>query len=1092
MIKPFGFGRKLALALLLLIPISFLSAGTTSASTTYSPHLRRYPYLTDVVGSYATVNWGTDQSNYNGAVRYGKVGSESCTAHYVQAARTVVSVNKVSEYQWKAMLNLQPGAQYCYRVYLGSSPATELDLLGSDPSPVFRTQVPSGSSQPYSFAFFGDWGYVDSTGTNPYQARLMSLIASSGARFALTAGDNGYPSGSQANYGDLVQTGDSISAVFGPLFWKVPGSSIPIFPVTGNHGITNSDPNHPLILNFPQTMAVALSGGRYVKETYSGLDGTSSANYPSAWYAFDAGLARVYVLDASWADGNIGTASSPYQVDHDYHWTATSPEYQWLQADLAAHPSALKLALWHYPLYSDDPNQSSDTFLQGTGSLEGLLRQYGVQIGFAGHSHTYQRFRASPIGLPSYVSGGGGSPPGTLGTCTALDAYAIKFTTSGKACGSAPVPTSVDQFYHFIMVAVNGTHVTVSPTNSLGQTFDVQNYDFSAGSESTPPTVPGNPTATAFSGTQINLSWSASSDNTGVRGYDIYRNGALIGTTDAHALSYSDNNLAPATTYSYAMDAFDAYGNHSATSGPASATTGSAATYTFTPVADAYVRSDAPTTNNGLVSSIKADASPDYHSYLRFNVGDISGTVTQATLRLYATSSSSTGYRVQSVTANTWDESQLTYSNAPALGAVIGSSGKFSSANWVSVDVTPLITGNGVYDLAVTTTSTSSMSFYSRDAASFWPQLVIQTNLAALTSTPTTAATGTSTPTSTPLATATSTSTLTPTLLPGTATSTPTPTDTANATDTPTPTSVVPTNTPTFTALPATPTFTPTFTALPATPTFTALPATPTFTPTFTALPATPTFTPTFTALPATPTFTPTFTALPATPTFTLTPTSASFTNTPTLMPTPTSTALPATPTSTPTRALSTPVFSDGFESGSLSAWTSKGGLTVQSAVVHTGAQAAEGNTTNGGTYAKKTLPSTYSDGYSRIYFNLVSSASQVNLLRYRTSADVSLGYLFVSTTGKLSLRNDVAATTITSSTSVSSGWHALEFHATINGASSITEVWLDGVKVNALSVTTNLGSTPIGAFQIGEVQSGRTYDVIFDDVVFDIQQVGP
>jgi large repetitive protein len=140
----------------------------------------------------------------------------------------------------------------------------------------------------------------------------------------------------------------------------------------------------------------------------------------------------------------------------------------------------------------------------------------------------------------------------------------------------------------------------------------------------------------------------------------------------------------------------------------------------------------------------------------------------------------------------------------------------------------------------------------------------------------------------------------------------------------------------------------------------------------------------------------------------------------------------------------------------------------------------------------QKTLPNTCNDGYSRVYFNILSYASQVNLLRYRTSADASLGYLFVSTSGKLGLRDDVAATTTTSATSVSAGWHSLELHLTINGTSSVTEVWLDGVKVNDLSLTANWGTTPIGRFQIGEVQNARTYNVVFDDAVFDIQRVGP
>jgi hypothetical protein len=108
------------------------------------------------------------------------VGSESCTAHYVPATKTAITVNGVLQYQWKAMLNLVPGMQYCYRVYLGTSPVNEIDLLGSDSSPSFWTQVPSGGSQSFTFVVLGDWGYVDSSGRIHF-SQLMSLIASSGA-----------------------------------------------------------------------------------------------------------------------------------------------------------------------------------------------------------------------------------------------------------------------------------------------------------------------------------------------------------------------------------------------------------------------------------------------------------------------------------------------------------------------------------------------------------------------------------------------------------------------------------------------------------------------------------------------------------------------------------------------------------------------------------------------------------------------------------------------------------------------------------------------------------------------------------------------
>jgi chitodextrinase len=92
-----------------------------------------------------------------------------------------------------------------------------------------------------------------------------------------------------------------------------------------------------------------------------------------------------------------------------------------------------------------------------------------------------------------------------------------------------------------------------------------------ASSVTTPPSVPTNVTATPVSSSQINLSWTASTDSVGVTGYKVFRNGVQAGTTTA--ISYADMNLAPATTYSYTVAAFDAAGNVSAQSTAASATT---------------------------------------------------------------------------------------------------------------------------------------------------------------------------------------------------------------------------------------------------------------------------------------------------------------------------------------------------------------------------------------------------------------------------------------------------------------------------------------------------------------------------------------
>jgi hypothetical protein len=93
----------------------------------------------------------------------------------------------------------------------------------------------------------------------------------------------------------------------------------------------------------------------------------------------------------------------------------------------------------------------------------------------------------------------------------------------------------------------------------------VQNQD------TTPPTIPANLSATAVSVSQINLSWNASTDNVGVTGYRIFRNGIVINTSVT--TSYADLNLNPSTTHTYNVTAFDAAGNESAQSLPAQATT---------------------------------------------------------------------------------------------------------------------------------------------------------------------------------------------------------------------------------------------------------------------------------------------------------------------------------------------------------------------------------------------------------------------------------------------------------------------------------------------------------------------------------------
>ncbi|MEV0746120.1 MULTISPECIES: glycoside hydrolase family 6 protein [unclassified Streptomyces] len=91
------------------------------------------------------------------------------------------------------------------------------------------------------------------------------------------------------------------------------------------------------------------------------------------------------------------------------------------------------------------------------------------------------------------------------------------------------------------------------------------------GGDTQAPTAPTGVTATAKTSGSVSLSWTASTDNTGVTGYDVFRNGVKVGSTTT--TSYTDSGLSASTAYTYTVKAKDAAGNVSAASSALSATT---------------------------------------------------------------------------------------------------------------------------------------------------------------------------------------------------------------------------------------------------------------------------------------------------------------------------------------------------------------------------------------------------------------------------------------------------------------------------------------------------------------------------------------
>jgi chitodextrinase len=87
----------------------------------------------------------------------------------------------------------------------------------------------------------------------------------------------------------------------------------------------------------------------------------------------------------------------------------------------------------------------------------------------------------------------------------------------------------------------------------------------------TAPSVPINLQVTGRSATNIDISWSASTDDVGVTGYHVYRNASLISSPTG--TTFSDSGLTPSVSYTYTVSAFDAVGNTSSQSAPLATST---------------------------------------------------------------------------------------------------------------------------------------------------------------------------------------------------------------------------------------------------------------------------------------------------------------------------------------------------------------------------------------------------------------------------------------------------------------------------------------------------------------------------------------
>ncbi|HEU4424323.1 MAG TPA: glycosyl hydrolase family 18 protein [Pilimelia sp.] len=133
-------------------------------------------------------------------------------------------------------------------------------------------------------------------------------------------------------------------------------------------------------------------------------------------------------------------------------------------------------------------------------------------------------------------------------------------STSATVTGLTPNTT-----YSFTVRAKDSRGNVSAPSAAVSVTT------LNPSNDTTPPSAPTNLRSTAKTSSSVTLAWNASTDASGIAGYDVYRGGTLAASVTGTTATV--DGLAPITTYSFTVRARDNYDNVSAPSAALSVTT---------------------------------------------------------------------------------------------------------------------------------------------------------------------------------------------------------------------------------------------------------------------------------------------------------------------------------------------------------------------------------------------------------------------------------------------------------------------------------------------------------------------------------------
>jgi hypothetical protein len=499
--------------------------GQTSASVT------RGPYLQMGTNNAMTVRWRTSVAT-DSRVQFGTVAG-SLTQAASDATQTTEHEVRVA--------GLTAGTKYYYSIG-----TTSVVLAGNDANHSFYTSPNAGQSSPYRFWILGDSGTAD-LNARAVRDAYLAYNGSNYTNLLLMLGDNAYNNGTDAEYQ---------AAVFD--MYPTILRQTPLWSTIGNHE-TSQSTNPPASLPYFQmfTLPTAAEAGGVASGT-------------EKYYSFNYGNVHFICLDSMTSSRAVGSAM-----------------LTWLQTDLAQNTQPWVVAFWHHPPYTKG-SHNSDTeveLVEMRANVLPILEAWGVDLVLAGHSHSYERsflidghYGTSGTFTQSMKKNPGGGRVDIDGSYTksALSnnlpnegaVYAVAGSSGKISGGTLNHPAMFVSLNNLgsMIIDVNNDRLDAKFLRENGSIADYFTIIKGGTPPPAPPAPPSGLTAVGFSNSQINVSWTDSSNNED--GFKLERckgatctNFVQIATVGAGVTTFANTALTSNTSYRYRVRAFNNGGN---------------------------------------------------------------------------------------------------------------------------------------------------------------------------------------------------------------------------------------------------------------------------------------------------------------------------------------------------------------------------------------------------------------------------------------------------------------------------------------------------------------------------------------------------